>query len=162
MKKLTFLTIIAVYSVIGLSMACSTATNTTANSSTGSRTAINATAANPAAASNNAAGTHTAGKSDEDAPAAVKAAFPDAQSFTKQHKDIPQSAVAEIEKDTGGKVPDTDHDSYVAFSNAGGTRRQIGAATVVTANGKEVGVVYESGDGMPVSREVRGDTIPGA
>ena len=163
MKKSRLLTIIAIGTIAGLSAACSTATNTTTNPTAANKVAANtATSANSGTANNNAAGGHSSSKSDEDAPAAVKAAFPNAQSFTKQHKDIPQSAVAEIEKETGGKVPDTDHHSYPAFSNAGGARRQIGAATVVTANGKELVVIYESRNGMPVIREVRGEGVPGA
>ena len=90
----------------------------------------------------------------------MKAAFPDAQSFTKQHKDIPKDAIADIEKDSGGKLPDTDHHSYLAFSTTGGTRKQIGAATVVEANGKEFVVVYENKEGSPFIKEVRGEGVP--
>ena len=98
----------------------------------------------------------------EETPAAVKAAFPDAQSFTKQHKDIPTAKIAEIEKEAGGKLPDTDHHSYLAFTNAGGARKQIGAATVVNAAGKEMVVVYGNKEGSPVINEVRAEGLPAA
>jgi hypothetical protein len=94
-------------------------------------------------------------------PASVKAVFPDAQSFTKQHKDIPQDAVANIERETGGKVPDKDHHSYLAFSTGGGgARKQIGAATIVKANGKDMVIVYENKDGFPYIKEVRSEGVP--
>lgn len=151
MKIFAFLAIASLSSAIGLTTACSTATNT-----------INTNQTKPVVNSANtvAANTATAPKTDEDAPAAVKAAFPDAQSFTKQHKDIPKDAIIDMEKDSGGKVPDTDHHSYLAFSTAGGARKQIGAATVVQAGGKEFVVVYENKNGSPFIKEVRGEGVP--
>ena len=151
MKIFTLLTLAAVSLAIGLAAACSTATNTgTTNQTKTAANTVNAPATNSAVAP----------KKDEDAPASVKAAFPDAQSFTKQHKDIPKDAIADIEKDSGGKLPDTDHHSYLAFSTTGGTRKQIGAATVVEANGKEFVVVYENKEGSPFIKEVRGEGMP--
>ena len=149
MKIFTFVTLVATSLAIGLAAACSTATNTAITNQ--NKTATNTTNTNSAA---------EAPKKDEDAPASVKAAFTDAQSFTKQHKDIPKDAIADIEKDSGGKVPDTDHHSYLAFTTAGGTRKQIGAATVVKANGKEFVVIYENKNGSPFIKEVRGDGVP--
>lgn len=102
------------------------------------------------------------GAADSDTPPSVRAIFPDAQSITTQHKDIPASQMAEIEKETGAKIADKDHHSYLAFSTAGGTRKQIGAATVVKANGKEMVVVYESRNGVPYIREVRAEGVPQA
>lgn len=105
-------------------------------------------------------GTNTAPpKTDDETPAAVKAALPDAQSFTVQHKDIPKDAITDIEKDAGAKVPDTDHHSYLAFSAAGGKRTQVGAATVVKAGGKDVVIIYDSKDGSPTIREVRAEGV---
>lgn len=98
-------------------------------------------------------------KTDDETPAAVRAAFPEAQSFSKQHKDVPANAIAAIEKDTGGKIADKDHHSYLAFAARDGKRTQIGAATVVKAEGKEMLVVYESVKGMPTIKEVRADGI---
>jgi hypothetical protein len=95
----------------------------------------------------------------DEAPAAVKAAFASAQSFTTQHKDIPKNVVEDIEEQAGGKVPDTDHHSYLAFSTASGKRTQIGAATVVKAAGKDLVIVYENKEGSPYIREVRADGI---
>jgi hypothetical protein len=152
MKKNTVLTIAGLSLGISLAAACSTeTTNTTTNTNRTTANAANTTTANNAA---------TAPKTEEDAPASVKAVFPDAQSFTKQHKDIPKDAIADIEKDTGGKVPDTDHHSYLAFSTTGGARRQIGAATVVKANGKDIVIVYETKEGLPAIKEVRADGVP--
>ncbi len=154
MKKFSHITFVALLAAIGLAAACSTPTNTTNTNQ--ANTAANTTAANTA----NTANTATAPKKDEDAPLSVKAVFPDAQSFTKQHKDISKDAIADIEKDSGGKVPDTDHHSYLAFSSADGARKQIGAATVVKADGKEFIVVYENKNGSPFIKEVRGEGVP--
>lgn len=146
MKITTALTILTASLAVGLAASCSSATNT----------AVNANQSKPAT---NAANSAPA-KTEEDAPASVKAAFPDAQSFTKQHKDIPKDAIADIEKDTAGKVPDTDHHSYLAFSTTGGARKQIGAATIVKAGGKDLVIVYESKEGSPVIKEIRAEGVP--
>ena len=100
-------------------------------------------------------------KADE-APAAVKAVFPDAQSFTTQHKDIPADKIASIEKDTDSKVPDKDHHSYLAFSTTGGARKQVGAATIVKVEGRDAVIVYDNKDGSPVIKEIRADGVPAA
>ncbi|HWW73907.1 MAG TPA: hypothetical protein VNZ44_00840 [Pyrinomonadaceae bacterium] len=137
-----------------LTAACSNATNT------GNGTATNTAAANSAAA--NTSGNATAPAAPpkgEDIPAGVRAAFPDAQSITKQHKDLTPAQIASIEKETGTKVDDTDHHSYLAFSTSGGARKQVGAATVVEAGGKQLVVVYESREGLPYIKEVRGDGV---
>lgn len=146
MRKITFLTNIGLAFVVGLAGACSSGSNTTTTSNT---------TTNQAKTTN----TNTATKTEEDAPASVKAVFPEAQSFTKQHKDIPNDAIADIEKDTGGKVPDTDHHSYLAFAMKDGKRTQIGAATLVKANNKEMVIIYENKDGMPTIKEVRADGV---
>ncbi len=141
MKRIAILTILT---AVGLAGACASspdATNKTANT-----VATNTTL-------NTAANVHP--KTDEETPATVKAAFPDAQSFTKQHKDLTDAQTASIEKDTSSKVPDKDHHSYLAFSTTGGTRKQLGAATVIKADGKEFVIVYENKDGSPVIKEVR-------
>lgn len=151
MRKITVLSVIALSFVAVFAAACSsgstlTTTTNTANTTTNT---TNANAANGA----------TTAKTEEDAPASVKAVFPDAQSFTKQHKDIPKDAIAAIEKDTGGKVPDTDHHSYLAFATKDGKRTQSGAATVIKANGKDVVIVYENKAGIPTIKDVRADGI---
>jgi len=154
MKKITVLTIAFLSLVIGLmGAACSSGSNTTS-------TTTNAANVNqPKTTTTNAANNATTTKPDEEIPASVKAAFPDAQTFTKQHKDIPKDQVAAIEKETGAKVPDADHHSYLAFSTTGGARKQIGAATVVKAAGKEIVIVYENKGGNPVIKEVRADGV---
>lgn len=149
MKQILILSVL----VFGLSFAsaCSSAPETT----TANKTATTNTSAVNTAATNAANPT----KSD-DTPAAIKAVFPDAQSFTTQHKDIPADKIVSIEKDTSSKVPDKDHHSYNAFSTAGGARKQIGAATIVKVGGKDVIVVYENKDGSPVIKEVRAEGVP--
>ncbi len=148
MKKSTILTIGLLSLAIGLAAACSSASNTP---TTNKANTSNQTAANNAPAN--------AANKDEDAPANVKAVFSDAQSFTKQHKDIPAGAITDIEKDTGGKVPDTDHHSYLAFATKDGKRTQVGAATVVKADGKDIVIVYENKDGMPTIKVVHAEGV---
>lgn len=129
--------------------------------SSGSSGNSTSTAANTTASNANSGAVNTApAKPDDETPLQVKAAFPDAQSFATQHKEIPQNSIAEIEKDSGGKVPDTDHHSYLAFSTAGGTRKQIGAATVVKAEGKDLVIVYENKSGSPYIKEIRAEGVP--
>lgn len=140
MKKILITTLAALLAIFAA--ACSTAEKTAPTP-----TANTATAATPA---------H---KADDEIPATVRAAFPDAQTFTKQHKDITAAQKADIEKESGGAAPDTDHHSYLAFSTAGGARKQLGAATLVKAGGKELVVVYESKDGQPVIKEVRAEGL---
>lgn len=106
-----------------------------------------------------ATNTNETHKSGDDVPASVKALFPNAQSITKEHKDISQAQIASIEKTTGGKVPDADHHSYFAFSTEGGAKKQIGAAAIVKAQGKDVVIVYESKGSSPQIKEVRVDGI---
>lgn len=149
MKKITILAIVALSVAVGLAAACSsetTTTTTTNKANTANQTTVNNAPANTA-------------KTDEEIPASVKAAFPDAQTFTKQHKDIPADSIASIEKDTSAKVPDTDHHSFLAFSTTGGARKQIGAATVVKANGKDIVIVYENKEGSPYIKEIRADGV---
>ncbi len=149
MKTITFLMIAGLSLLTGLAAGCSSA-STPSNSAVTNRDATTA----------NTGGTNTAPpKTDDETPAAVKAALPDAQSFTVQHKDIPKDAITDIEKDAGAKVPDTDHHSYLAFSTAGGKRTQVGAATVVKAGGKDVVIIYDSKDGSPTIREVRAEGV---
>lgn len=151
MKNIAIVTIL---SLAGLAGACASSPET-ANKTT--NTVVANTTTNSAA---NSATTNAAPKTDNDAPASVKAVFPEAQSFTTQHKDIPADKIASIEKDTSSKVPDKDHHSYLAFSTAGGARKQVGAATVVKVEGRDVIVVYDNKDGSPIIKEVRADGIP--
>ena len=101
-------------------------------------------------------GSARASRSD-DIPAAVKAAFPKAQ-ITKQHKDLTDAQVARIEKESGLILEDKDHHSYLAFANEGGARTQVGAATVVKADAREIVIVYASEEGSPVIEEVHGES----
>lgn len=148
MKKISVLVIAGLSLLVGLAGACSSGST---SSSTGNANRVTANA--------NTANASVPAKSADDTPAAIKAALPEAQDFTAQHKDIPKNAIAEIEEDTGAKVPDTDHHSYLGFSTAGGKRTQIGAATIVKAAGKDVVVVYENKGGSPSIKEVRGEGV---
>lgn len=162
MKKITVLTITGLGLLAGLAGACSSASTPPANTATANanRTANTTTAATTNAANGTANNASHGNTATDETPASVKAAFPGAQSFTAQHKDVPASAVAEIEKNTGGKVPAKDHHSYLAFSTTGGKRTQIGAATVVKAAGKDVVIVYENKNGSPAIKEVRSEGVP--
>jgi hypothetical protein len=153
MKKIIVITLVGLLAALGA--ACSGSNEATTN-----RAAAN-TAPAPTTANSNASATASDnhGASDADIPASVRAVFPDAQSITKQHKDISSSQAAAIEKESGSKLPDTDHHSYLAFSTTGGIRKQIGAATIVKAGGKDVVVVYESREGMPYIKEVRAEGV---
>lgn len=151
MTRITLMTITGVAALSALAAGCST--GSVANN-TGQG------APRPAANANSTAANSANAQSGDETPALVRSALPEAQSFTTQHKDVPQGALADIEKDTGGKVPGTDHHSYLAFSTAGGTRKQIGAATVVKADGKDFVIIYENKDGSPYIKEVKADGVP--
>lgn len=158
MKNLKILTIVGLSAIAGLAATCSQpATNTKITSN---MTTANRPATNMAVVTNSGAANTTAEKPGEETPASVKAAFPDANSFTKSHKDMTPEQIASIEKETNAKVPDTDHHSYLAFSTTGGARKQVGAATVVEADGKEMVVVYDNKEGRPFVKEIRADGVP--
>ena len=148
---------ILILSAIAVSLTFASGCSSSPETATTNRTATTNTTANTA--TTNSAAMNTAAPKSDDTPAAVKAVFPDAQSFTTQHKDIPADKIASIEKDTSSKVPDKDHHSYLAFSTTGGARKQIGAATIVKAGGKDVVVVYDNKDGSPVVKEVRAEGV---
>ena len=141
MKKI--ITLVLASSLAGFAAACASSSET--SNTTTPTTATNSAPANTTSAPGNTTKSTTA----EEAPANVRAAFPDAQSIVKQHKDISAAQIASIEKTAGSKVPDTDHHSYVAYSTSGGARKQIGAATVVEAGAKKMVVVYESRNNQP-------------
>ena len=150
MKQILILSAIA--AGLTFTAACSSAPET---STTNRAATTNTTTSNTATTANSG----NTEKADE-TPAAVKAVFSDAQSFTTQHKDIPADKIASIEKDTASKVPDKDHHSYLAFSTTGGARKQIGAATIVKVDGRDVVIVYDSKDGSPVIKEIRAEGVP--
>lgn len=143
MKKLMLIALVTGLAALGA--ACS-ANKDVASESTGLASAP----ASPAA-------TVAASKSD-DIPPAVHAALPNAQSITKQHKDLTDAQAASVEKQSGLKLDDKDHHSYLAFASEGGARKQVGAASLVKANGHEVVVVYASENGSPKIKEVHGES----
>ncbi len=143
---------ISVISIIAIASACSTSTTPNTNKAATGNTA----------AANSVAGDTTAPAKLDDVPAAVKAAMPDGQTFSVQHKDLSDAQIASIEKDTSGKVADKDHHSYLAFSTANGAKTQIGAATIVKASGKEIIVVYGNKGGSPSIKEIKAEGMPAA
>ena len=138
--------------VIGLAAfgaACSSG-NETASSTPAAATATAAPATGAPAPAGGAS-------QKDDIPAAVHAALPNAQSITKQHKDLSDAQAASIEKRSGMKLDDKDHHSYLAFANESGARKQVGAASLVKAGEREVVIVYASENGSPVIKEVHGE-----
>ena len=103
-----------------------------------------------------------AGTANDNVPAIVRAALADAQTITTQHRDISESQVTSIEQETSTRISDRDHHAYLGFMTSGGARRQTGAATIVNAGGRQLVIIYESRDGMPYIREVRGEGVPQA
>jgi len=136
----TILTLVLASLLAGFAAACATSENT--NTATTTNTAP---APKPAAR--------------DDVPPSVHAVFQDAQSITKDHKDLTAAQIAEIEKETGSKPPDTDHHAYLAFATGGGARKQIGAASEVEVSGRHVVIVYESRNGLPYIKEVRSEGV---
>jgi hypothetical protein len=126
-------------------------------SSGGENSGAATSTASPPPAAERAAASPT--PTPDEIPASVRAAFPNAQSYTKQHKDLSDEQVAAVEKSSGLKVGDKDHHSFLAFTTEGGARKQVGAATVVQAVGREVTVIYGSAKGQPVINEVRADGV---
>jgi hypothetical protein len=153
MKKI--IAIAALGTVAAFAAACSTAGDANANRNIATNTSTAHTATT-------AGNTNTHGGASDDAPASVKAVFTDAQTITTQHKDLSAAQIAEIEKETNTKIADKDHHSYLAFATTGGARKQVGAATVVKAGGKEMIVIYESRNGVPYIKEVRAEGVPQA
>lgn len=149
MNKIIVITIAGALSAIAAGCSTAPSGNNAGPGGTGPAGNANSVAANTAPA-----------KAADETPAQIKAAFPDAQSFTTQHKDIPKDKITDIEDEVDDKVPGVDHHSYLAFSTAGGSRKQIGAATIVKAAGKDAVIVYENKDGSPVIKEVRADGVP--
>lgn len=154
--KMIAVALISLFAVLGAACSGSGERGTGANNATTTASP----AANTSGGNTTAAGGHSS--SADEAPAIVRAALTDAQSITTQHKDIPAAQVAEIEKETGTKIKNTDHHSYLGFSTSGGARRQTGAATLVEANGKQIVIVYESRNGVPYIKDVRADGFPQA
>ncbi len=148
MKKLIYFGAIIAFAALGA--ACSSSDNGTSASSSSTARASAATAAASAAKSQ--------GAKTDDIPAAVREAFPKAQSITKQHKDLTDAQAASVEKQSGVRLGDKDHHSYLAFASEGGKRKQIGAATVVNAQGREIVIVYGSENGSPVINEAHGES----
>ena len=163
MKNFIALALVSALAVFAAACSNSTETSNTNTTPATTTTTVNSASANTSATVNTGATPASTAlpksASGEDAPASVRAALPDAQSITKHHKDL---SSAQIQKETGSKVPDTDHHSYLAFSNSSGARQQIGAATVVKAAGQEMVIVYENRGGKPYIKEVRAEGMPGA
>ena len=153
MTKSIIIWLASAFAVLGA--ACSNAGERSTNANTASpSTNVNSNTAS-------AGGGHTSTAKD-DVPAGVRAALTDAQTITTDHKDVPAPQIAEIERETGTKINDPDHHTYLGFSTSGGTRKQTGAATIVEAAGKQMILVYESRNGLPYIKEVIAEGMPQA
>lgn len=160
MKRILILAVAAV--TLAVSSACSNAGEATKTSQAGSAVNTNVENKSAGTAAGTTAGTANANATDDAPPASVRAAFTDAQSFKKEHKNMTPTQMAEIEKTAGVKPPDTDHHYFAAFTGGTGGRKQIGAATTVKAGEKDIVVVYENREGKPFIKEVRADGLPAA
>lgn len=157
MKQILILATIA--AIFGIASACSSSTETTKTNQTTAPTSANVP--NKDVVTNTNAPGPNVNSADEAPPESVKAAFTDASGgFKKEHKNMTAAQIAEIEKTAGVKPPDTDHHYFAAFSTAGGGRKQIGAATTIKADGKDIVVVYENKEGKPFIKEVRANGLP--
>lgn len=68
---------------------------------------------------------------DKNTPEAIRAAFPSAQTFTKQHRDLSPADISAIEKASNTRWSgDKDFHSYLAIGSKNGKRTQLGAVTV--------------------------------
>lgn len=155
--SIAFVGLLAIFAVACSSSGEKTATTNSATTNAGHNDAPGAAPHSHDESANAGAASKDAAK--DDVPAAVHGAFPGAQSITTQHKDLTAEQISSIEKETNTKVTDKDHHSYLAFSTSGGTRKQVGAATVVEAGGKHMVIVYESRDGVPYIKEVRAEGL---
>ena len=83
-----------------------------------------------------------------DVPPAVKAAFPETQTVTAQQKDLTDSQIASIEKESGSKLSGKEFHSFAAYD---GSHKQIGTATIIDVEGQgqpiQLVVVYKN-DGV--------------
>ena len=70
--------------------------------------------------------------SDDEVPAEVKAAFPEAASVTIQRKALTAEQIASIEKDSGVKIAEKDFHSFVAHDSS---HKQIGTSTLTDVEG---------------------------
>ncbi len=150
-----FLTLSLASFLLFTTAACSSGENTTSNANTTNAPTANRNSANANAPTAPATSNNHGGPTTDETPASVRAAISDAQTFTTQHRDIPQATVTEVERETGASITDRDHHAYLAFSTTGGARRQVGAATVIQTDAGEMVIVYDSRNGMPVIREIR-------
>lgn len=114
------------------------------------------------ATSNSAANANVAamGETSSEVPAVVRAALADAQTVTVEKKELSASQLAEVEREAGTKVQNATHTTYFGYASSGGARRQVGAATLLTVDGRELVIVYESRNGLPYIKEVRAEGLP--
>lgn len=147
MKKLFHFVIVIAFALVGAAGSCHNGVTSHSSSPTASATARAAGAQHA-----------TTGEIPAAVKEAVKESFPKAQSITPQHKDLTDAQAASIEKESGMKLADKDRDSYLVFADEGGTRKQIGVATVVKAQGREIVIIYGSEKGEPVIKDAHGES----
>lgn len=97
---------------------------------------------------------------NDEVPAAVRAALADAQTVAVEKKELSTSQLAEVEREAGTKVQNATHTTYFGYASNGGARRQVGAATLLDVDGKQVIIIYESRNGLPYIKEVRAEGLP--
>lgn len=88
-------------------------------------------------------------------PQLIKSAFPENASINLQKRKLTDEILRQAES-----VLTTDHEAYFAFSSENGTRKQIGAATLLKIADKEIAVIYESKNGMPTISRLSSTQVP--
>ena len=122
--RLNVLTITVLIMLASMATACSKAAPEQS-----SNTATRTNNRNAQAAEN--VNKNSAGETSRDeVPVEVKAAFPDAQIVTLQHKNLTAKQISSVEKESGAKLADKDFHSFVAHDSS---HKRIGAATVTDA-----------------------------
>ena len=64
---------------------------------------------------------------------AVKSAFPETQTVTAQQKDLTDSQIASIEKESGSKLSGKEFHSFAAYDSS---HKQVGTATIIDVEGQ--------------------------
>lgn|GEM_PF-2550916 len=88
-------------------------------------------------------------------PQLIKSAFPENASINLQKRKLTDEILKQAEPTLS-----PEHEAYFAFSSENGTRKQIGAATLLKIADKEIAVVYESKNGMPTISKLLSTQVP--
>ncbi|RMG03718.1 MAG: hypothetical protein D6735_07955 [Acidobacteria bacterium] len=85
----------------------------------------------------------------------IKSAFPEDASINLQKRKLTDEILKQAEPTFS-----PEHEAYFAFSSESGTRKQIGAATLLKIADKEIAVIYESKNGMPTISRLLSTQVP--